>query len=93
MERLRAFFAENRPENVARVPELYAKIGAQAWAALELKYPGKTAKFTVVRIVIVMCTKQALLFLLVLPRPARTGLSPLRTGITAPTKTPWQAFA
>ncbi len=48
MERLRAFFAENRPENVARVPELYGKIGAQAWAALELKYPGKTAKFTVV---------------------------------------------
>ncbi len=49
MERLREFFAENRPENVSRVPELFAKVGTQAWAALELKYPGKTAKFTVVR--------------------------------------------
>lgn len=48
MQRLREFFAENRPENVARVPELFAKVGRQAWAALELKYPGKTAKFTVV---------------------------------------------
>ncbi len=48
MERLREFFAENRPENVARVPELFGKVGTQAWAALELKYPGKTAKFTVV---------------------------------------------
>ena len=48
MQRLREFFAENRPENVARVPELFGKVGRQAWAALELKYPGKTAKFTVV---------------------------------------------
>ena len=49
MERLREFFAENRPENVARVPELYGKLGKQIWAAMELKYPGKTAKYTVVR--------------------------------------------
>ena len=48
MQRLREFFAENRPDNVPRVPELYGKLGKQIWAAMEAKYPGKTAKYTVV---------------------------------------------
>ena len=48
MDRLREFFAANRPENVSRVPELYAKMGKQIWAAMELKDPGKTAAFTTV---------------------------------------------
>ena len=48
MQRLREFFAENRPDNVPRVPELYSKLGKQIWAAMEAKYPGKTAKYTVV---------------------------------------------
>jgi hypothetical protein len=46
VERLKQFFAANRPENVPRVPELYAKMGKQIWAAMELKYPGKTAAYT-----------------------------------------------
>ncbi len=46
IERLKQFFAANRPENVSRVPELYAKMGKQIWAAMELKYPGKTAAYT-----------------------------------------------
>ena len=48
MQRLREFFTENRPDNVPRVPELYGKLGKQIWAAMEAKYPGKTAKYTVV---------------------------------------------
>jgi hypothetical protein len=47
--RLKAFFQANRPENVPRVPELFAKMGKTIWQGLELKYPGKTAEFTVVR--------------------------------------------
>ncbi len=56
MERLRQFFAANRPENVPRVPELYAKLGKQIWAAMETKYPGQTAAFTQVRIFNVIAT-------------------------------------
>ncbi len=46
MQRLREFFSVYKPENVSRVGELYAKLGAQAWNALEMKYPGCTAQFT-----------------------------------------------
>ena len=46
VERLRQFFAAHRPDNASRAPELYAKLGKQIWAGLELKYPGTTAQFT-----------------------------------------------
>jgi hypothetical protein len=46
---LRMFFQENRPDNVGRVPELFAKNGHRLWEALEKKYPGRTAKYTAVR--------------------------------------------
>ena len=46
MQRLREFFSVYKPENVSRVGELYEKLGAQAWNALEMKYPGCTAQFT-----------------------------------------------
>jgi predicted CopG family antitoxin len=49
LARLKAFFQANRPENVPRVPELFAKMGKSIWQGLELKYPGKTAEFTIVR--------------------------------------------
>ena len=46
MDRLRQFFAANRPDNVPRVAELYGKLGKQIWVAMEGKYPGKTAAYT-----------------------------------------------
>ena len=48
MQQLRAFFAEHRPDNVPRVAELYGKMGAALWPALEKKYPGATAKYLLV---------------------------------------------
>ena len=46
IERLQAFFAENRPDNVSKAAELYGKVGSRIWIGLEAKYPGKTARYT-----------------------------------------------
>lgn len=49
IDRLRSYYAANRPENVVKCEGYFQRLGKQIWNQIEDKYPGTTSEFTVVR--------------------------------------------